>query len=581
MNNIQVDSEIAPLRQLLIHSPDGGIGNILTSKMKDWLHDDLVNVEKMQEEYDQYVTTLLLFLDPSVLFSNGKFDFDSIQFNPEKTDYIGYRTDKILDTQFLLARVFEEDYKENQGVNTLGLIEAVAAVEGLHTDRKHDLKQLYQQSENHKTFCMELAKTFITGKLKYEINDEVGEIQKLDEPNYIFPPIPNFIFTRDIGVSVNDYLLITKPRFKIRRRETLLLKFLTENYLLKSQPEKILEVSEDDDFFQIEEYNQDEYKVSFEGGDIMMISKNHLLIGGSERTSPYALSKLIQRMFRENTGITTISVVKIFPKRSQMHIDTVFTQVKKDLWMLFGPLSEEIEAQEKTKDYYFNSHLDHISQKTESDKEKERAVSILQFFKSGKYDKNKDYFVTEEKYETLKKEGFKYTKPIGLADLLRQISVHDFGVKTKEAVNIVYSGGGVSPHDEREQWTCSCNLLVLREGVAIGYDRNEQTLDAYAQTLIKLNGSEIPADKVDYIRFLESYRPEKKRRKKITERDYYVIQTDELIDYLKELGDQEKVLRFIENLKDALLVLPSNELSRTRGGSHCMSMPLVREKWGA
>lgn len=576
MSKIQVDSEIAPLRQLLIHSPDGGMGNILTSKMKDWLHDDLVNVEKMQEEYDQYVTALLFFLDPEVLFTNEKFNFDAIQFNPEKPEYIGYKTDKILDTQFLLARVFEEDLKQNKGVNTLGLIEAVAATEALHTDRKHDLKEMYLQSK----LFMELAKTFITGKLKYEINDATGEIEKLAEANFIFPPIPNFIFTRDIGVSINNHLLITKPRFKIRRRETLLLKFLTENYLLQSQPDKILEVSEDDDFFQIEEENQSEYKVSFEGGDIMTISQNHMLIGGSERTSPYALSKLIQRLFRENTGIDTISVIKIFPKRSQMHIDTVFTQVKRDLWMLFGHLSEEIDEQEKTKDYYFNAHLDVLMQKTESEKRKERTVSILQFYKTGKYDRNKDYFVTDEKYEMLKKEGFKYTKPKGLADLLRQISVHDFGVQSKEEVNIVYSGGGALPHDEREQWTCSCNLLVLREGVAIGYDRNEKTLDAYAQTLIRKNGSQIPTDKADYIRFLETYRFKTIRKpKKITERDYYVIHTEELIEYLTELGDKEKVLSFIANLKDALLVLPSNELSRTRGGSHCMSMPLVRDKY--
>jgi arginine deiminase len=33
----------------------------------------------------------------------------------------------------------------------------------------------------------------------------------------------------------------------------------------------------------------------------------------------------------------------------------------------------------------------------------------------------------------------------------------------------------------------------------------------------------------------------------------------------------------IASIQNALILLPSNELSRARGGSHCMSMPLLRD----
>ncbi len=33
-----------------------------------------------------------------------------------------------------------------------------------------------------------------------------------------------------------------------------------------------------------------------------------------------------------------------------------------------------------------------------------------------------------------------------------------------------------------------------------------------------------------------------------------------------------------KEMKDTLILMPSSELSRARGGFHCMSMPLLRDK---
>ena len=33
-----------------------------------------------------------------------------------------------------------------------------------------------------------------------------------------------------------------------------------------------------------------------------------------------------------------------------------------------------------------------------------------------------------------------------------------------------------------------------------------------------------------------------------------------------------------ESIENTLILLPSYELSRARGGSHCMSMPLLRDR---
>ena len=48
----------------------------------------------------------------------------------------------------------------------------------------------------------------------------------------LFPPIPNFIFTRDIGIVINDYILLNKPAKKARTSEALLAKYIFYNHPL-------------------------------------------------------------------------------------------------------------------------------------------------------------------------------------------------------------------------------------------------------------------------------------------------------------------------------------------------------------
>ena len=48
-------------------------------------------------------------------------------------------------------------------------------------------------------------------------------------------------------------------------------------------------------------------------------------------------------------------------------------------------------------------------------------------------------------------------------------------------VKFIYSGNNEFPFDAREQWTDSCNLLALKEGVVLGYDRNDKTIEAFKE----------------------------------------------------------------------------------------------------
>ena len=499
-DHLYVDSEIGLLKKILIHSPDGGIGKIIPSTFSDNLYDDIVHLKNMQKEYNHYVKLLLYFLDPEKITyinqceKNSNAEGAANCFIPGKKEY--FKSDKVLEAQTLLEEIIKDDRVK------LRLISAICSYE-------ESSFATQQKLENIKDNAL-LARVIITGILPSEDAENGEDI-------YIFPPIPNFIFTRDIGIIIKDHILLSRMATSARKRESLITKFLALYFFFKNNPEKVIEIIEESDFFLYEEQERKQRFISIEGGDVMMVHPTHLVVGCSERTSSNAVNEIIHTIFsNEQLGIEKISVVKIPKKRAQMHIDTIFTQVKRNMWVLYGRYSERIMNKENS---YKTSYLNELMHPSEHNDLEH--TQIFQFYKKATqpYKRNIDYSVAE--------------KLPGLEALLIQISTEDFGVKKKD-VKIIYSGDNVFPHDDREQWTDSCNVVALKEGVVIGYDRNNRTAEAF-----KKEGFEVITTKALFEKFESGVSP--------------------------------------HSLKNVLILLPSAELSRARGGSHCMSMPLLRE----
>ena len=183
-----------------------------------------------------------------------------------------------------------------------------------------------------------------------------------------------------------------------------------------------------------------------------------------------------------------------------MHIDTVFTQVKRNVWTLLSSISKN----------HINNPAEPINFLIEPDTKD--ITEILQFKKGD-------------------------VKPLifeSIEALLDDISVNELG--SKEKTKFIYSGNGNFPYDAREQWTDSCNLLAIKEGVVLGYDRNDKTIEAF-----KSNG-------------------------------FDVVKVKDLIN------DLESGKVSADTITDTLILMPSAELSRARGGFHCMSLPLLRDE---
>jgi arginine deiminase len=476
-NNFKLDvsSEIGDLRTVLIHSPDNGLGRVVPSKAQDWLFEDIVHLDSMRKnEYDYYIKLLLYFLDPAKIKGKLK-EIDAKEnnrdfFKPDNKDF--YASDKVIEIQTLLADILEDEDIRNK------LTASVCAIESCNY-------RLQQKLTN--TEPVELAKIFISGSL--------------DSNEMIFAPIPNLIFSRDIGIAINNYMLLNKPAKKARSRETLLARYIFFNHpMFFNYRDNILEIPETVQHFLRPGEDLDE-KTTLEGGDVMMISPEHLIIGCSERTSTSGANEAIKLLF-DNDVVKKITVVKIPHRRDYMHIDTVFTQVKRNVWVLLHSLAITQSPAEDSEPIAWL-----VEKKT---KDKDR-TDIFQFEKGKK-----------------KPRSFNC-----LEDLLNDISQND--LKSTDPVKFIYSGNDTFPYDAREQWTDSCNLLAVKEGVVLGYDRNDKTIEAF-----KKNGFQVIKVK-DLLRKFEN-------------------------DELDPL-----------TMKDTLILMPSAELSRARGGFHCMSMPLQRD----
>ena len=495
-NNIGVSSEIGALQRIIIHSPDGGIGKIVPSKFKDWLYDDTVYLKQMRREYNDYVKLLLYFLDPEKIAlinacekqTSGDKQLDC--FKPGHPSY--FNSDAVLDVEYMLAKVLKHSAVRDR------IIAAVCATESCSYAIE---KQLCSITNEH-----QLARTLITGTLPQNSGRDV---------QFIFQPLPNLIFTRDISIVINNHILLSKAATEARERESLLMRYIVYHELFNETQNNVIEINESSDFFLLDEVHKSERKTSLEGGDIMMIAPNHLLVGCSERTTVSAINKIIHAVFKRQTGIEKISVIKIPSQRAIMHIDTVFTHVRTDVWVLFGRFSEELIHERNSHKFSYYSDMAYSDETFEG-------VEIFRFYKP----KGEAYnAATDYRQDVIFK---------GLEDLLRNISIKDFGVAPND-VRIIYSGNNIFPYDEREQWTDACNLLALKDGVAIAYDRNEETLQGFRE-----NG-------------------------------FTVIKTTELFARFEE-GNLTPA-----DVKNTIITLPSNELSRARGGAHCMSLPLLRK----
>ena len=139
---------------------------------------------------------------------------------------------------------------------------------------------------------------------------------------FAIDPLPNLMFTRDSSMRVGDRVVAAAMGMPARRREAALVALAHRGHPeLGGVP-----------------HTDPRDPSPVEGGDVLLLAPGVLAVGVGERTSPAGAESFARAMF--DAGLAhTVLAVPITQRRATMHLDTVATMVDVDTMVVFpdGP----------------------------------------------------------------------------------------------------------------------------------------------------------------------------------------------------------------------------------------------------
>ena len=374
MNNpktaLNVQSETGKLEAVLLHYPGAEVENMTPKNAQRALYSDILNLSIAQKEYQQLY---------GVLNKHTKV----------------FEIRKLL-TDFLKDTVQKEV-----------LLRKICATENV----MHYFDYLMQLSEK------ELTRVLIEG-LPSKI-DTLTEYLKDDF--YALLPLYNFYFTRDASVTIGNNLLVCNMANKVRVRESSIVEAIFSN-------NKLFETS----IINANNFVGDVYSpINIEGGDVLIVNKDILLIGNGSRTSSRAIDNLIASLCNNETQRKHIIVQQLpHSPESFIHLDMVFTLLDSNTAMVYKPLILENNP-------YKTVHI-------QIDHGKVSKISTV----------------------------------TNIPTILKKLGID---------IETIICGGKADEWDqEREQWHSGANFLSIAPGKVMSYARNIHTLEELSK-----NGYEI------------------------------------------------------------------------------------------
>jgi arginine deiminase len=282
-------SEVGRLSTVLLHRPGRELSRLTPRNSTDLLFDGVPWVGRAQEEHDAFAQALR---DRGV---------------------------EVLYLQELLAQALDVPAARAEVVTA-----AVAApVVGPTLAPVLEEWLLDQRSE-------ELAQHLVAGLTHDELPGDGGLVARLAGPGeFVVPPLPNLLFTRDSSVWVGDQVAVTSPSMPARQREASLTRAVYSHHPRFAGTPLL--------------YGGAPGEAWFEGGDVLLLAPGVAAVGVGQRTTPAGVEAFAQRAFAAGV-VDVVIAVPIAQQRATMHLDTVCTFVDVDKVVMFPPVADTLQA---------------------------------------------------------------------------------------------------------------------------------------------------------------------------------------------------------------------------------------------
>jgi arginine deiminase len=392
-----VHSEVGHLRGVLVCRPGLAHLRLTPNNCHQLLFDDVMWVERAQQDFAQFVQLM------------------------QK------RGVQVLELHELLAQTLDQPEAKRW------LLDHKLGVNNVDLALLQDLRAALAELPHTR-----LAELLIGGLTKADLPFKATGLlgAYLDLHDFVLPPLPNTLFTRDTTCWVGAGVCLNPLFWPARRGETLLMAAVYrfhptfENAGFRTWwGDGVADCG----------------LATLEGGDVMMLGDGVVLVGTGERSSPQAVMQLAQVLLKG--GVATCVLAAQMPRsRAAMHLDTVFTQCAPEVVTYFPEVVDKIVCHELR----LSSH---------NHRGREAAPHALQ----------------------LRSHAGRHLLDV-LAETLE--------VPTLRAI----ATGGDHFEAEREQWDDGNNVLALAPGVVVGYDRNITTnkrLRAAGIEVLEIPGGEL------------------------------------------------------------------------------------------
>ena len=365
-------SEIGKLNKVLLHRPGRELEKLTPGNFERLLFDDIPYLEVAQKEHDYFA---------KVLRDNGV-----------EVCYYQTETAKALAD----ARIRENFVKE------------FVELSPIHSAARREEITEYLLSKDPESLVESCIAGIFTEEIRHLSKRSLIDVVEHDEDdaNFASDPMPNLYFTRDPGACVGNGINIHHMSTPARRREALLLKYMTKynrDFALEDTP------------MWYDVYG----KYSIEGGDVLVLSKDMVAVGYSQRTTLAGIEAFAENLLK-NSEFKKVLVFDIPKCRAFMHLDTVFTMVDYDKFTIHPEIEGPLGVYEIT--LGDNGEL---------------------------------------KFNAMKDE-------------LHKILALELGLP---AVDLIRCGGGDLIAAQREQWNDGSNTLCIAPGTVVTYERNYVTND--------------------------------------------------------------------------------------------------------